>query len=68
MSKKSKNLAVAYDPFDPIRSERRMLAAFKKAADRFDAKHGQSKAAARRQLRKEGIITSTGKLTKRYGG
>lgn len=59
--------ALAFDPFDPIGSEQRMLATFMKAADTFDAKHGKSKVAARKQLVKEGIITKSGKLTKRYG-
>jgi hypothetical protein len=45
-----------------------MLAAFMTAADAFDAKHARSKKAAREQLRKEGIITKSGNLTKRYGG
>ena len=45
-----------------------MLDAFMKAADMFDAKHGKSKLAARKQLEKEGIITKSGKLTRRYGG
>ena len=58
----------AFDPFDPIRSERRMLDTFMKAADIFDAKHSKSKAAAQRQLRKEGVITKSGRLTKRFGG
>jgi hypothetical protein len=60
--------APAFDPFDPIGSEQRMLDAFLKAADSFDAKHGRSKAAARKQLHKEGIITKAGNLTRRYGG
>ena len=60
--------AFAIDPFDPIRSEQRMLATFMKAADTFDAKHGKSKLTARKQLEKEGIITKTGKLTRHYGG
>jgi hypothetical protein len=60
--------ALILDPFDPIGSERRMLRAFMKAADAFDAKHGRSRAAARKQLQKEGIITKSGRLTKRFGG
>ena len=58
---------VTVDPFDPIRSERRMLDVFMKAADTFDAKHSKSKETARKQLQKEGIITSSGKLTRHYG-
>jgi len=54
--------------FDPIGSEARLIAAFLKAADKFDAKHSRTKAAARRQLIKEGILTPTGRLSKRYGG
>lgn len=60
--------AFVIDPFDPIRTEQRMLDAFMKAVDTFDAKHGKSKLAARKQLEKEGIITKSGKLTRRYGG
>ncbi|MFL9827128.1 hypothetical protein [Rhodoplanes sp. SY1] len=56
------------DPFDPFRSEERVLNRFLEAADRFDAKHGRTKAAARRQLEKEGVVTRSGRLTKRFGG
>jgi len=59
---------LAIDFRDPLGSEARMLAAFLKAADRFDDKHGRSEAAARRQLMKEGVVTKTGRLTKRFGG
>lgn len=45
-----------------------MLDAFLAAADAFDAKHGRSREAARKQLQKEGIITKAGRLTRRYGG
>lgn len=68
---KSANRAVApvaVDFRDPLGSEAKILAAFLKAADRFDDKHGRSEAAARRQLMKEGVITKTGRLTKRFGG
>lgn len=54
--------------FDPIGSEVRMFDAFLKAADAFDKKHTRSKKAARAQLVKEGVITPTGRLTKRFGG
>jgi hypothetical protein len=64
----TRKLAFAFNPFDPIRSEQRMLDVFMKAADAFDAKHGKSKAAARKQLVKEGVITKAGNLTKRFGG
>jgi len=62
------NSVFAFNPFDPIRSEQRMLRVFMEAADNFDAKHGSSKAAARKQLLKEGVITKAGHLTKRFGG
>jgi hypothetical protein len=68
MRRTSKKTALNIDPFDPIGSEQRMLDVFLKAADQFDKKHGQSKEAALRQLRKEGIVTKSGKLTKHYGG
>lgn len=59
---------VAFSAFQQIRNERRMLAEFLKAADRFDRKHARSKEAASAQLQREGIITKSGRLTKRYGG
>jgi len=45
-----------------------MLQAFMKVADKFDAKHGRSTATAHRQLEKEGIVTPSGRLTRRFGG
>ncbi len=45
-----------------------ILRRFLEAADSFDARHGTSPQAAREQLRREGIITPSGRLTKRYGG
>lgn len=59
---------VAIDFRDPLGNDAKIFAAFLKAADRFDDKHGRSEAAARRQLIKEGVITKTGRLTKRFGG
>ncbi|EJW11735.1 hypothetical protein A33M_2803 [Rhodovulum sp. PH10] len=67
MTKRSAR-ATTSDPFDPIRSERDRLCVFLKAADAFDARHARSKDTAQRQLEKEGIVTRSGKLTKRFGG
>jgi len=58
----------ASSQFDPIGTEMRMRDAFMKAADAFDKKHTKTKTAALAQLRKEGVLTRSGKLTKRYGG
>ena len=50
---------------DPTGPARTTLALFMTAADSFDAKHA-TPAAARRQLEREGIITKSGRLTKRF--
>ncbi|MEO5335430.1 MAG: hypothetical protein H7841_00855 [Magnetospirillum sp. WYHS-4] len=42
--------------------------AFAEAARKFTAKHTKTKASALKILQKEGLITKSGKLTKRYGG
>jgi hypothetical protein len=64
----ARKVPIAFDPFDPFGSEQRMIDAFMRAANRFDAKHAKSRTAARKQLQKEGILTKSGNLTKRYGG
>lgn len=68
MQRVAKKSSFTFNPFDPIRSEQRMLDVFFRAADTFDQKHSRSKAAALKQLYKEGIVTKSGNLTKRYGG
>lgn len=44
------------------------LARFNKAAAVFVSRHTRTKAAALAQLRKAGIVTKGGKLTKAFGG
>lgn len=68
MAKNARKAVSTYAPLNPIVSEERLLAAFMTAADAFDEKHTRSREAARAQLRKEGIITPSGRLTKRFGG
>lgn len=59
---------IEFDPFESVQAEKKVLGRFMKAAEMFDKKHGRSKNTATEQLRKEGIVTKTGRLTKRYGG
>jgi hypothetical protein len=47
-------------------SSREAFEQFCKAADAFDAKYGRSRAAARRIMVAEGLITKSGRLTKHY--
>lgn len=49
-------------------SQREMLARFEKAADKFDADITRNPNEARAKLIQRGILTKTGKLSKRYGG